>query len=42
MFGQQIQFFSLKTAAAVVTAVNCELLSKDALTTAHFIRLIDE
>ncbi|CAI6371578.1 unnamed protein product [Macrosiphum euphorbiae] len=40
--GSAVRFFSLKTAAAVETAVNCNLLPKDALTTAHFIRLIDE
>lgn len=40
--GAAVRFFSLKTAAALETAVNCEMLPKDALTTAHFIRLIDE
>jgi len=40
--GSAVRFFSLKTAAAVETAVNCNLLPKDALTTAHFIRLINE
>lgn len=40
--GSAVRFFSLKTAAAVETAVNCKLLPKDALTTAHCIRLIHE
>lgn len=40
--GAAVQFFSLKTTAAVETAVNCKMLPKDALTTAHFIRLINE
>jgi hypothetical protein len=40
--GAAVRFFSLKTAAAVETAVNCKFLSKNALNIAHFIRLIDE
>ncbi|KAL4083234.1 hypothetical protein QTP88_028564 [Uroleucon formosanum] len=40
--GSAVRFFSLKTIATVETAVNCKLLPKDALTTAHFIRLIYE
>lgn len=40
--GAAVQFFSLKTAAVLETAVNCKMLPKDALTTAHFIKLIDE
>lgn len=37
-----VQFISLKTACALETAVNCKIIPKDALTTAHFSRWINE
>ncbi|KAL5246115.1 hypothetical protein ACI65C_013523 [Semiaphis heraclei] len=40
--GAAIRFFSLKTAAAIELAVKLNVLPSDAITTAHFIRLIQE
>lgn len=37
-----IRFFFLKTAAAIELAVKLNVLQSDAITTAHFIRLIQE
>lgn len=40
--GAAIRFFSEKTSSAIETAVHLKLLPKAALTTAHFIRLIED
>lgn len=39
--GAAVRFFSLQTAVAIEFAVQSKILPKVALTTAHFIRLIE-